>query len=245
MRIFVKGQGRHGGGFRGRGRYGDREREGAFPGGDRGFRGAGEREQGRYGNESRGGNGERFMRHRSHPERSMRDDEFQGRGFGGGRPLRGGRGRGFRAEANRERPFLEYNNEMEEAGARLFQAARAFYEAAQALYRDGNRRDGERTELAEINTTARVSVCMGRACQTRFDSAALFNDLSLAASQTGHAITVDTCRCLNLCDEGPVVVASPAVDFTSSTGTPTERVFVNVEKRDIQDIIDAVKDRQQ
>ncbi|WP_238120791.1 MULTISPECIES: (2Fe-2S) ferredoxin domain-containing protein [unclassified Xanthobacter] len=89
----------------------------------------------------------------------------------------------------------------------------------------------------------RLSVCTGRACRARQDSPSLVDDLKRAAAASGQAVEVTTCRCLKMCDEGPVVVASSAPGFSASSGAPAERLFVNVRKRDIQDIIQAAGGR--
>lgn len=102
-----------------------------------------------------------------------------------------------------------------------------------------------RAERPAALVPVQISVCTGRGCRMRWESPSLLEDLSRAAAMSGQAITVTSCRCLNMCDEGPVVVASPARGFATSTGAPAEQLFVNVENRDIEAIIAAVGGRGQ
>lgn len=88
----------------------------------------------------------------------------------------------------------------------------------------------------------RLSVCTGRACRARQDSSSLVDELKRAAAASGQAVDVTSCRCLKMCDEGPVVLAS-APGFSAASGARAERLFVNVRKRDIQDIIQAAGGR--
>ncbi|MFG1429710.1 (2Fe-2S) ferredoxin domain-containing protein [Xanthobacter sp. V2C-8] len=131
-----------------------------------------------------------------------------------------------------------------EGGTLLVQAARALYEAARELYGEERRPVEARATQYEPQAPVRICVCTGRGCRMRWDSASLVEDLRRAAAR-GEAVTVTTCRCLGMCDEGPVVVAAPAEGFAASSGAPAERVFVNVGKRDIQEIIEAAGGRRQ
>lgn len=123
-------------------------------------------------------------------------------------------------------------------------AALALYEAARELYGDERRPAEARAAQPQAQAPVRISVCTGRGCRMRWDSASLVEDLRRAVAG-GRAVTVTTCRCLGMCDEGPIVVAAPADGFAASSGAPAERVFVNVEKRDIQEIIEAAGGRRQ
>lgn len=119
----------------------------------------------------------------------------------------------------------------------------SFYEVAREIF--GNERPAaEGGDTApRVETPAQLRVCTGRDCRARWDSASLVDDLRRAVAADGSAITVTTSGCLKLCEDGPVVLAAPARGFAASTGAPAERLFVNVRKEDMGDIIDAVGDR--
>jgi len=83
---------------------------------------------------------------------------------------------------------------------------------------------------------ATLTVCTGRRCLKRGDIAALAQALRQAAAASGAPITLALSPCLDRCDQGPVVRAASA---------DGEQLFVHVTKRDMEEIIQAARGREQ
>lgn len=241
LRSFSKGHGHgghHGAAHAGRGEHGHKFHGGPHGGPHRGGRGRpdGEgRSGGRDDTDPHFAGGGRHQGQRGQPKGASHSGHHSHR--------RGERGQrlGFNgAEAGKRGG--------RQADARqLAGAALALYEAARALLADQRSADtpcpATRPEAQHAQAPVRLSVCTGRACRARQDSPSLVDDLKRAAAASGQAVEVTTCRCLKMGDEGPVVVASSAPGFSASSGARAERLFVNVRKRDIQDIIQAAGGR--
>jgi len=118
---------------------------------------------------------------------------------------------------------------------RFVLAAVALYEAARAFYDEERRAPAGPQRRPAAPAPVRMSVCTGRSCSRRADTAGLMADLRQAAG--GQAVTVTATPCLKRCDEGPVVVAAP--------GAARERVFANVQRWNVPDIVQAISTRRQ
>lgn len=134
--------------------------------------------------------------------------------------------------------------------ARLVLAAFALFEAARAFYEESPRARSQPArpkpaglqplrpqpaQRAPASPPARISVCTGRSCSRRWDSLTPADDVRRAAAAAGQAASVSASPCMKMCEQGPIVAAA--------SSTAGERVFVNVQRRELTNIINAVSGR--
>ena len=88
--------------------------------------------------------------------------------------------------------------------------------------------------------SGRIVVCAGKSCQRRWESGNLIADLQREAARRGVQVEITSCRCMDFCDEAPMVTVSSAGGAGMSSSMQPERYFSGVGTRDVPNIIETI-----